>query len=75
MGSLTFNELLPTILQFNTAEKLRLIRLLAENIEQQDKKSSLQPFFATKIYYVTPPQFVEGTARQLMSFFDSHPSN
>ena len=62
---LTLTELLPNIHQLTFFDKVRLIRLLAEEMEAP--KSQEQTYFEpNKIYYVHTPQFEAGAADILM---------
>jgi hypothetical protein len=70
MNQIALNDLLPGILKLTVFEKLRLIRILAEDIEQpaKAKEEILDPH---KIYYVHTPQFEAGAARQLMNLLET----
>ena len=62
---LTLTELLPNIRQLTFFDKVRLIRILAEEIEMP--KSQEQTYFEPYItYYLPTPQFEEGAAAILM---------
>ena len=62
---ITLTELLPDIRQLAFFDKVRLIRILAEEIEEP--KSSEQPYFEPyKTYYLHTPQFEVGAAAILM---------
>lgn len=56
-------ELLPAVRQLPTLDKLRLIRILAEEL---DLEKNLFPFEPYKIYYLATPYNVFGAGRALM---------
>ena len=61
----TLTELLPDIRQLAFFDKVRLIRILAEEIEEP--KGQEQTYFEPyKTYYLHTPQFEEGAAAILM---------
>ena len=61
----TLTELLPNISQLTFFDKVRLIRILAEEIEVP--KSQEQAYFEPyKTYYLHTPQFESGAADILM---------
>ena len=72
MNTVTLDEVIPTVLQLTTMDKVRLIRILAEQIEQpkQEAESMLDP---GKIYYLHTPTFADGTASQLMQLLEQSP--
>ena len=62
---ITLTELLPDIRQLAFFDKLRLIRILAEEIDEP--KSHEQTYFEpSKTYYLHTPQFEVGAADILM---------
>lgn len=69
---MTFTELLPVIRQLSALEKLRLIRILAEDL---DTAEDIAPFEPHKIYYISTPYNTFGAGRALMQAMpqtDSH---
>ena len=65
---MTLTELLPEIHRLPAADKLRLIRVLAEELDSGDDISPLVPH---KVYYLPTPYGVEGAARTLMAALES----
>ena len=61
--AMTLAELLPAIRQLPTLEKLRLIRILAEEL---DTAADIAPFEPHKIYYLPTPYNTLGVGRALM---------
>lgn len=57
-------EMLPAIRQLPPVEKLRLIRILAEEL---DTAEDIFPFEPNKIYYLPTPYNMYGTGRALMN--------
>jgi hypothetical protein len=62
---LTLTELLPDIRQLAFFDKIRLIRILAEEIETP-KRQEQTYFEPNKTYHLYTPQFEEGAAEILM---------
>jgi hypothetical protein len=60
---MTLAELLPAIRQLPALEKLRLIRILAEEL---DTTEDIAPFEPHKIYYLSTPYNTFGAGRALM---------
>ena len=62
---ITLTELLPDIRQLAFFDKVRLIRILAEEIEEpkSDEQTYFEPY---KTYYLHTPQFEVGAAAILM---------
>src|ERR1700740_79712 len=60
---MTLAELLPAIRQLPALEKLRLIRILAEDL---DTAEDIAPFEPHKIYYLPTPYNTFGAGRALM---------
>lgn len=60
---MTFTELLPVIRRLPAFEKLRLIRILAEELDMEEDISPLQPH---KVYYLPTPYHSYGAGRALM---------
>ena len=61
--AMTLAELLPAIRQLPALEKLRLIRILAEDL---DTAADIAPFEPHKMYYVPTPYNTFGAGRALM---------
>jgi hypothetical protein len=61
---MTMTELLPSIRQLSSVEKLRLIRILAEEL---DTKEELFPFQPNKVYYLPTPYGSFGAGNALMA--------
>jgi len=61
---MTFTELLPAIQRLPASEKLRLIRILAEELDTEEDIYPLQPH---KVYYLATPYQSYGTGRVLMT--------
>jgi hypothetical protein len=60
---MTLSEVLPSVRQLSTAEKLKLIRILAEDLETAKEISPLEPF---KIYDLPTPYNSFGAGAVLM---------
>lgn len=60
---MTLSEVLPSVRQLSTIEKLKLIRILAEELETAEDISPLEPF---KIYDLPTPYNSFGAGRVLM---------
>jgi hypothetical protein len=61
--TMTLAELLPAIHQLPALEKLRLIRILAEDL---DTAADIAPFEPNKIYYLPTPYHTFGVGSALM---------
>ena len=61
--AMTLAELLPAIRQLPALEKLRLIRILAEEL---DTAADIAPFEPHKIYYLPTPYNTFGAGQALM---------
>ncbi len=61
---MSLTELLPTIRQLPAFEKVRLIRILAEELETEEDISPLQP---NKLYYLPTPYNSYGVGSALMT--------
>ena len=61
---MTMSELLPSIRQLSSVEKLRLIRILAEELDTQE---DMLPFQPDKVYYLPTPYNSFGAGRALMA--------
>lgn len=60
---MTLTEILPTVRQLPILDKIRLIRILAEEL---DLEQSIFPFEPYKIYYLATPYNVFGAGKALM---------
>ena len=60
---MTLAELLPTIQHLPAAEKLTLIRVLAEELDSSEDISPLTPH---KVYYLATPYGTSGAGRALL---------
>jgi hypothetical protein len=60
---MTLTEILPTVRQLPTADKIRLIRILAEDL---DIEKNIFPFEPYKIYYLATPYSLFGAGKALM---------
>jgi len=60
---MTLTELLPAVRQLPAQDKLRLIRILAEEL---DVKDDIFPFQPGKIYYLPTPYNSFGAGKALM---------
>lgn len=61
---MSLTELLPSIRQLPAFEKVRLIRILAEELDTTEDISPLQP---NKLYYLPTPYASFGAGRVLMT--------
>jgi hypothetical protein len=61
---MTFTELLPAIQRLRAFEKLRLIRILAEEL---DTEEDIYPLQSHKVYYLPTPYHSCGAGRVLMA--------
>ncbi|MCB0122402.1 MAG: hypothetical protein KDE58_09175 [Caldilineaceae bacterium] len=61
---MTLTELLPAIHQLAAFEKVRLIRILAEDLDTAEDISPLQP---NKVYYLPTPYNTFGAGQALMA--------
>jgi len=73
MNTVTLDQVIPAVLQLTTMDKVRLIRILAEQIEQpkQEEANILDP---GKIYLLHTPAFANGAAAQLMQLLEQNPT-
>ena len=60
---MTLTEILPTVRQLSILDKIRLIRILAEDL---DRVQDIFPFEPYKIYYVATPYNMFGAGKALM---------
>jgi len=61
---MTLTEILPAIKQLPAQDKLRLIRILAEEL---DIKADIFPFQPNRIYYLPTPYSSFGAGKALMT--------
>lgn len=69
---MTLTEVLPAVRQLPTLDKIRLIRILAEEL---DLEEDIFPFEPYKIYYLPTPYNTFGAGKALMDAMriaDSH---
>ncbi len=66
--TMTLTELLPVVHKLPAHDKLRLIRILAEDL---DVKADIFPFQPNKIYYLPTPYNSFGAGRALMNALKS----
>lgn len=59
---MTLAEVLPSVRQLTAPEKLKLIRILAEELDQDDASSLLEP---GKVYHLPSPYDSYGAAQVL----------
>lgn len=60
---MTLTEILPTVRQLSIVDKIRLIRILAEEL---DVAQDILPFEPYKVYYLATPYDVFGAGEALM---------
>lgn len=60
---MTLTEILPVVRQLPAVDKIRLIRILAEEL---DLEEDIPPFEPYKIYYLPTPYDMFGAGRALM---------
>lgn len=65
---MTLTELLPAVKQLSIPEKIKLIRLLAEDLELQEDIAPLEPF---KTYDLPTPYNTFGAGAVLMQAMES----
>ncbi len=65
---MTLSEVLPSIRLLNAFDKLRLIRILAEELDTNEDIAPLQP---NKVYYMPTPYDLYGVAEKLMDYLKS----
>lgn len=65
---MTLSEVLPSVHRLSIIEKLKLIRILAEDIEAAENISPLEPF---KIYNLPTPYNSFGAGATLMQSLES----
>lgn len=69
---MTMTELLPSIRRLSPIEKLRLIRILAEELET---KEDMFPFQPNRIYYLPTPYQSFGAGHALMKAMGHEPES
>ena len=69
---MTMTELLPSIRQLSFVEKLRLIRILAEEL---DANEDMFPFQPNRVYYLPTPYQSFGAGRALMAAMEQEAEN
>jgi len=62
--NMSLTEVLPAVRQLSVSDKLRLIRILAEELGAQD---DIFPFQPGKVYYLPTPYNSFGAGRALMN--------
>ncbi len=74
---LTLTDLLPNIYQLHFLDKIRLIRILAEDIDvSNNKNDKVQTYFdPSQTYYLHTPQFETGAADILMQALQASQEN
>lgn len=60
---MTLSEILPIVRQLSVGDKIRLIRILAEELDVQEDIFPLEPY---KTYYLLTPYDTKGAGRMLM---------
>ena len=60
---MTLTEILPTVRQLPAQDKIRLIRILAEEL---DAEENIFPFEPYKVYYLATPYNAFGAGKTLM---------
>lgn len=60
---MTLTEILPAVRQLRLVDKIRLIRILAEEL---DVEQNIFPFEPYKVYYLATPYNVFGAGKALM---------
>lgn len=65
---MTLSELLPAARKLSAVDKLRLIRILAEELDAREVISPLEPH---KVYYLATPYQVSGVGKTLMESMKS----
>lgn len=65
---MTLSELVPAARKLSTVDKLRLIRILAEELDINEDISPLEPH---KVYYLATPYHTSGAGKTLMESMKS----
>jgi hypothetical protein len=71
---MTMTELLPSIRQLSSVEKLRLIRILAEELDTNTKEEMF-PFQPNRVYYLPTPYQSFGAGSALMTAMEQEPKS
>ncbi|MBN8418822.1 MAG: hypothetical protein J0L73_07910 [Verrucomicrobia bacterium] len=66
---MTLSEILPSALLLPAADKLRLIRFLAVDIDNED---SVEPLEHGRTYALQSPQFEDGAAQALLGVLEAN---
>ena len=66
--TMTLTELLPDARKLSAVDKLRLIRILAEELDTSEDISPLEPH---KVYYLATPYHTSGVGKTLMESMNS----
>jgi hypothetical protein len=69
---MTLTEILPTVRQLPTLDKIRLLRILAEEL---DTEENIFPFEPYKVYYLPTPYDAFGAGKVLMDAMKTAYSN
>lgn len=69
---MTLAEILPSIQQLPVQDKIKLIRILAEDL---DAKEEIAPLQSNKVYYVATPHNSFGAGRKLMDALEMDKSD
>lgn len=71
---MTMTELLPSIRQLSTTEKLRLIQILAAELDTKETEEMF-PFQPNRVYYLPTPYQSFGAGRALMTAMEQEAKN
>ena len=69
---MTLTELLPAVRQLPVQDKLRLLHILAEELDPQE---DISPFEPHKVYYLPTPYDALGAGKALMDAMTNLPSD
>jgi hypothetical protein len=69
---MTLTEILPTVRQLPILDKIRLIRILAQEL---DTEEDIFPFEPYKVYYLPTPYNVFGAGKALMNAMKTADAN
>ena len=69
--TMTLTDILPVVRQLPAADKIRLIRILAEELDLEEDISPFEPY---KIYYLPTPYDMSGVGRTLMDAMAKAPN-
>ena len=70
--TMTLTDILPIVRQLPAADKIRLIRILAEELDLEEDISPFEPY---KIYYLPTPYDMSGVGRTLMDAMAKAPNS